>query len=171
MKKTRRILSVLLIVVLLVTISVIPASAAEYPWTSFFAQFQVLRPGCRNTYAGFTIPLQTFLGYYSESWREDIEGAGGKDGWYGDVTATCVGEYQVAKGLSSDNVCGRYTWIAIAQDLDLETYPAVYILSYDNGYIYNVSKNFPLEFRYYYYQYGEIYRSDPFFTISSPTSV
>ena len=160
-------LSVLLVVILIVTVSVIPVSAAEYPWTAYFGQFQELRPGCRNTYAGFTIPLQTFLECYSDSWAEDIEDAGGRDGWYGDATALCVGKYQVAKGLSSDKICGRNTWAAIGHDMHDDTYTRVVIFSYDGCYIINATNGFPIEFCYYYYEGGNTYLSSPFYTATN----
>lgn len=167
MKKTKRMLSVLLVIILTVTISVIPVSAAGYPWTSYFAQFRELRLGCRNTYAGFTIPLQTFLECYDPSWNIRIEEAGGRDGWYGDTTATCLGEYQEAKGLYSNNICESSTWARIAGDMDEDTYTRVVIFSYDDCYIINATNSFPIDFRYYYYVGGNTYLSSPFYTATN----
>ena len=167
MKRTKRILAALLTVALIVSISVIPVSAAGYPWTSMFSQFQVLRLGCEDRHAGFTIPLQTFLESYSTDWNDRIEEAGGRDGWYGEETALCLGEYQSLRHLSSDKVCGARTWSTIAGDMDDDSYSLVTIFSYDGCYIINATNDFPVEFCYYYYYGGNTFLSSPFYTTSS----
>lgn len=164
MKMSKRTLVVLLAITLVVAFMVVTVSAADAPWPTRFSGFQVLRPGCRDTYAEYTIPLQYFLMSYSSSWNTDIVNAGGADGYYGEATSLCVGKYQGAKGLSSDKICGSGTWTRVGMDLLTEEYSTCVVFKRSGNYIINARKGTPIEYSYYYYMDGDIFLSQTFHT-------
>lgn len=167
MKRYNRVLCGILAVCLMVVLITVQVSAAGYAWVRLFSGFQTLSPGCGNTYAGYTKPLQMFLECYDSGWSTDIMNAGGVDGDYGDVTATCLGKYKIAKSLKLDKVCDASTWGCVGGDLNAVAYGDYMYFSYGSGDIIRANNSFPVKFQYYYLQNGNTALSGVFHTAYS----
>ena len=113
MKLTQKFLSVALAVMMIVSVVIIPASAASSLWQNEFAKFPELYDG--SYAAGYIRMLQRFLYGYSNSTKSSIVAGGGIDGGFGGYTTAAVKSFQGNfADLSNDGRPGAKTWTKIA---------------------------------------------------------
>ncbi|MBQ8807576.1 MAG: hypothetical protein IJZ68_14275 [Bacteroidaceae bacterium] len=155
MTRSKRVLSLVLIVVLMVSMLAIPAFAASDVWVQRFQQFPTITTGTTNY--GYVKALQTFLLAASDKTAALIREGGGVDGGYGAKTKDAVKLFQmeVFPNDSSqwDGATGSKTWGRIAAWLEVIQYSStqftfisfaqdVYRVTVNNGvytYAYNSS--------------------------------
>lgn len=137
MKQVRKTMVLALVVIMVMSIMVLPASAASlsYYVKMQFNHFQTVY--YNNQYSGYTVALQRFLQCYSPTYANILRNANkngnqGVDGWFGEYTYSALTEYQGAKGLDPDGWAGSDTWNKIANDLSEDTYADYKILSVNN---------------------------------------
>ena len=115
MKRIKRVFAVLLVMGIMVSMIVMPASAASVDWWDRFAVFPTLSQakngGTKNEYV---CALQRFLGSYSTDFSNVLDEYGYPDGYFGNKTALAVEGYQQRKNLSVDRIVGPNTWRTIA---------------------------------------------------------
>lgn len=140
MKKT---IMLALVVIMLMSIMVLPASAVSDPYYSHVAGFEELYNG--STANAYIRAAQCFLYHYSYATKKEIANAGGIDGGYGNGTENAVIMYQKDKWPNDNNEehvknrdgrVGPKTWAKIAGDLYLDDYGSdeVY-LCYNSGHV------------------------------------
>lgn len=115
MKHTKRILTLLMSVALMIATLALPASAAGNSWASEFSAFPTQS---QNYYSkGYTKAIQAFLCCCdsSETLALIVQG-GGIDGVYGGKTAAAVKILQSGH-TNVDGICGPATWSIIGGDL------------------------------------------------------
>lgn len=117
MKRTRQVLSLMLIAILLVSSAVLPVAATGSPWG--FSEFMEISTDYSGTQHGYTMCLQRFLMCLSTYNRTRLIANGGIDGYFGTMTAQITKEYQSSRGLTADGICGPNTWTAIESDLSV----------------------------------------------------
>ena len=112
MKRSNRILAIILVLSLSVSLFAFSASAANIPHISSFPE---VFSGC--IHYGYTKALQRFLMCLSPSNEARILASGGIDGIFGQVTYDLAVAYQDSRDLDADGAVGPYTWSQIASDL------------------------------------------------------
>lgn len=120
MKQTKRMLSILLVLVMLVSALAIPASAASIAsnWRSRFRNFQTVSEYYAPSRPLYVKALQRFL-FAFDSTRSSM-GQTTVDGQWGAKTTLAVGVLQRALGYTADYIVGPNTWEAIANRLTAE---------------------------------------------------
>lgn len=88
-KKT---LALTLAVMMVMTVLVVPASAASDTWVGRFKKFA--NTSIDSFQTGYTKAVQSILLGYSDQTYTLISNAGGVDGWFGDSTKTAVQLFQ-----------------------------------------------------------------------------
>ena len=134
MQKIKRVISLCLVVVLMLSTLAIPASATSLSfWQARFSALPQLHRGSSETLV--IKALQRFL-YIYPSTRSTIINAGGIDGSYGTGTYNAVKTLQgIECGGNSadvDGIVGSRTWSAIPKYLQIN--PNVNLLSYASTY-------------------------------------
>lgn len=115
MKLTRKFLSMALAVLMIMSVLIIPASAASSLWQNEFAKFPELYEG--SYAAGYIRMLQRFLYGYSDKAHGEIVLDGGVTGIFDVHTTEAVKIFQGNTGLGKDGRPGEQTWRKIASVL------------------------------------------------------
>jgi len=118
MKSFKKSLSFVLLLVMMVSIFVIPASAASPAMVSRFRGFR--QTSVVNYIAGYASAAQSFLLGYGPT-SSIINGSGGVDGIFGAKTAEAAAIFQRNQGLADDGIIGRDTWGEIGSYLSEST--------------------------------------------------
>lgn len=118
MKSFKRALSLVLLLVMMVSILVIPASAASFAMVSRFRGFRQTSTG--NYISGYASAAQSFLLGYSGT-SSIIANSGGVDGMFGAKTAEAAAIFQRNQGLADDGIIGPDTWGAMGSYLSEST--------------------------------------------------
>lgn len=153
MNRFKRFFALMLVLTMMVSVMVVPASAAlGAGWSAEFATFPVLRRSNSGSYPGYTKALQRFLMCYDDNFKRVLEQNGGIDGKYGGNTEDVVTAYQIAEGLSNDGVVGPGTWTQIANNLSIsENNAQRVIFSVRNQPVIRVDKIMYPTYTYLYY--------------------
>lgn len=137
MKLVRKTTVLMLVVIMVMSIMVLPASAASlsHDVNLQFEFFDTVY--YNNQYSGYTVALQRFLQCYSQTYANILKNAEkngnkGVDGWFGEYTYSALTKYQGSHGLDPDGWAGSNTWKKIANSLSEDTYAAYKILSVNN---------------------------------------
>lgn len=164
----KRVLAVVLILIAIMSSVAMPAYAAGYAWRQLFSGFQELKVAYGNTYKDYTIALQLCLSLFDDKYWNELEKAGGIDGYYGSGTKYAVELYQADSGLSADGICGKQTWSQVAADLTVEEYDFGYAFFYIDGInVIRATNVAPYKFQYYCVEYGETALGPVFHTATS----
>lgn len=111
MKSFRRVLAIVLLVVAMVSVLAIPASAAnDIDWGSKFRNFRQTSTG--NYIYGYACAAQSFLLGYNQT-SSIISNSGGVDGMFGSETARATKIFQGKCYLAADGIIGPDTWGAM----------------------------------------------------------
>lgn len=154
MKQIKRILTFTLVLVMLVSTMLIPASALDSTWQYSFKQFQEISQENDSSYINYVKALQRFLMCHSGT--ASIVGSNAVDGDFGTKTLTAVISFKVSKGFSASaadiGVVTSATWGAIAQEIDYETSYGTASALFENGnrviYV-NTSNSASYQYRFY----------------------
>lgn len=118
MKTTKRIMSLMLVLVMMLSMMALPVSAANDP---NFANF----PGVWGStqYSVATVAVQKFLMLYGDSLAKKLMPSGGADGICGGKTVECIQTFHTREGLydEDDDAYGtidQASWIRIGQKLE-----------------------------------------------------
>ena len=131
MKLFKNTLAIALMVFVLASTLVLPASALSTYWNDRFGTFPEQRVG--NFWYGYTSAIQRFL-YVDPSTQSDISSSGGIDGYFGSGTQRAVKTFQAqcaadlgcpAIPTSESGKVSTNTWKAIAYMM-YEVYPSGY---------------------------------------------
>lgn len=137
MKTMKKTVMLVLVVVMLLSVMVLPASAVGDPYYSHVSGFVELYNG--STANAYIRAAQAFLYHYPYTQTTIISGDG-IDGGYGNATQSAVKIYQEKKwpydSTQWDGRVGPKTWAKIAGDLYLDDYGSheVY-LCYNSGHV------------------------------------
>lgn len=125
MKLVKRTLCLALILVMMVSILVVPASAATIAsdWQSRFRSFKTVSEYYAPTRTEYVKALQRFLFAYDNT--RSAMGQTTVDGSWGSKTTAAVGILQSALGYTPDYIVGPNTWEGIANKLS--TYHTTYL--------------------------------------------
>lgn len=118
MKYIKRSLALVLVLIMLLTVMVLPASAVGGSWQETIASFPGRSTNYRYVVDDYTTVIQRFLWCYGGSSRTYIAENGGTDGKYGSGTENAVEDFQAAEGLEADGKVGPNTWRTIAKNLE-----------------------------------------------------
>ena len=159
MKRLRRIFSIVLVLILTVSISAIPASASlGTQFKTAISNFPTRSTAYSNTFDGYTCVIQRFLWGYSDTAKTLFETTDGADGYYGELTEIAVKVFQADKKLDMDGITGKNTWTEIASGLSGRTVkPYTYVTCNDCEVIKIMASyaDTDLNYIYYYYTGGE----------------
>lgn len=150
--KTKRTLSLLLAIVMIVVTMAVPASAAlASRWVNEFKTFPQLSKATGDSKPGYTSFLQRFLMCHNSDLASKL-GNNPVDGDYGNKTYNAVYSYQVLKDISPDGVAGINTWTKVAGDLTVTANNSQrYIISGELGKVLWVDKVTYSTYAYLYY--------------------
>ena len=173
MKQFKRMLSLLVVLVMLVSAMAIPASAASLAgnWRLRFRNFQTVSEYYAPSRPLYVKALQRFL-FAFDNTRSSM-GQTTVDGQWGAKTTLAVGVLQRALGFTPDYIVGPNTWEAIANRLtpEITVYPDndVAVLtrtdnSNRNWYIYHLD----IDTNTYYYRYYASHLYDNSFSDTNP---
>lgn len=153
MNRFKRIFALMLVLTMMVSVMVVPASAAlGSRWSTEFATFPVLKRSNSGSYPGYTKALQRFLMCYNDNFRNVLAQNGGIDGKYGSNTEDVVTAYQIAEGITNDGFVGPGTWRQIASNLSIsESNAQRYIFSIRNQSVIRVDRIMYPTYAYLYY--------------------
>lgn len=162
MKTMQRVMMLALVVVMLASIMVLPASAATY-WQSEFANFKPVSAYYASIYPGYLWAMQSFLFAHPET-QDEMSGST-HDGVWGSKTRAAIIDFQRYKGLTQDAIAGTATWNAVAAELSSETTSwagvSFYRLNTSNGnHVYMASTGSSPSF--YYFVNGSVHESNKF---------
>lgn len=122
MSKSRKILTVVAILAILVTsifsFAVNVEARATEDWCILISDFQIISQAVEDTYPGYTTVLQRFLWEWNDEYARILSESGGIDGYFGIKTGDCVEKYQKSKRITSDRSVGPTTWGKIGGDLN-----------------------------------------------------
>lgn len=111
----KRVFTMLLLVVMLVAVLVIPASAAS-DWRGEIGTFKPVSQYYAQSYPKYLWALQRFLFCYPDT-QDEMAGST-HDGIWGSKTRAAVGAYQrYTMGSNPDYIVGSQTWSSIANHL------------------------------------------------------
>ena len=110
MRTTKRVIGLFLVIAIVCTLVVIPASALDPEWNTLFRKFDPTTK--RNYQTGYTKLIQRFM--QKTIYSSYIDDHGGVDGIFGDGTAQAVKLFQGDNGLNPDGDVGEKTWGTIA---------------------------------------------------------
>lgn len=115
MKTTKRMMSLMLVLAMMLSMLALPASAANDPNFAYF-------PGVwqSSQYSVAAVAVQKFLMLYGDSLAKKLMPSGGADGYCGAKTVECIKTLQTREGLyqEGDSAYGRVntsTWIRIGE--------------------------------------------------------
>lgn len=111
MKLAKRMLALAMVVMLVMAILVVPASAATSFWTSRFRSFT--QTSTYNYQRGYAYAVQSILLDHDVAGRY-ISNAGGVDGYFGTGTVNAVKAFQGDELLDDDGIVGPDTWERMA---------------------------------------------------------
>lgn len=135
MKVFKRIMMLTLVLAMLASVMVIPASALN--WESQFTQFQLCSRTATPYNSNYVRALQRFLQAFRHT-SYMITDNGGVDGSFGAGTESAVKTYQFyafgGDNNEIDGVVGMGTWEKIADDLDGPTSGDPIVLTHYNSY-------------------------------------
>lgn len=114
MKRTKRVLTLALAIMMVATILVMPAAAAT-TWRAEISNFKPVSEYYAKQYPAYLWALQRFL-FCHPTTAGDMQGST-HDGLWGSHTKAAVLSFQRSKGLSADSIVGKGTWTAIASTL------------------------------------------------------
>ena len=113
MSKSRKILTVVAILAILVTsifsFAVNVEARATEDWCILISDFQIISQAVEDTYPGYTTVLQRFLWEWNDEYARILSESGGIDGYFGIKTGDCVEKYQKSKRITSDRSVGPTT--------------------------------------------------------------
>ncbi len=156
MKTSKRIIAAVLMVMMLASVMVLPAAAADVDWCKRISTFKEISKSTGGSAPGYTIPLQNFLSEYRDDYCSILAQAGGIDGNFGQATEKCVRDYQDQRGLKVDGFVGSKTWYAIGENLEDEFCNVNIKFKVGNTYIINSSLTSPYKFYYYVMEAGNL---------------
>ena len=165
MKKIRRAFSMIMAIILVIPMFSFSANAkkVDYAWGARIGGFQRLTVDDRNNYPGYTTALQLFLTLFNDQYASDIASAGGLDGWVGTVTADCVESFMLSQNIGGKRVADAETWACVANNMSQSSSSTRYYFKVNDAYC---MQGYPAEncyeFRYYIYQYSDIFISEVF---------
>lgn len=118
MKLAKRTLALVLVVMMVATVMVMPASAAGSDWEGYFRSFR--QTSQYNYISGYASAVQSILlGFtYTDDYIRDY---GGVDGMFGSKTADAVWAFQDKHGLGADGIVGPNTWGKMACEMSEST--------------------------------------------------
>lgn len=152
MRILRRMVSMMLVLVFILSISVIPAHATSYSfWETRFRAIPQIASGTGEV--NLVKAVQRFLYYFPET-ASRVRNAGGIDGSFGPTTKWAVERLQedwYGEGSNQvDGIVGPNTWRVIPYYLDCS--PSIYLLSYNYHDMYWIDEN---AYRYEYHTYDK----------------
>ena len=154
MKRLRRIFSIVLVLILTVSISAIPASASlGTQFKTAISNFPTRSTAYSNTFDGYTCVIQRFL-WANETTNYYIA-TGKANGYYGDYTDLAVRIFQEKNGLDIDGITGPATWTKIASLLTtISSSKTEAIIGYDGYEVIYIMKGYAdLDESYFYFYY------------------
>lgn len=155
MKKWVRFCSMVLAVVFILSVSMIPASAAGIAYQNRFRAFRMVSIADSGFSTGYTKALQRFLQCFNAEYAVYLQNNGGIDGYFGPAVETLVKSYQPLKGLTADGVVGPDTWAEIAEDLEVASVNnAQTILSENGSPVIRILNNQDGTYSYLYYTWS-----------------
>lgn len=107
MKMAKRLCALMVAFLMVVTVTVVPASAA----TSVFYHFPLVTESMGNSYMAAAVAVQKFLILYNGSYATRIIASGGTDGFFGSTSAAVTKLFQAGHGLTNDGKVGSNTWL------------------------------------------------------------
>ena len=119
MKLVKKPLALVLVVMMIMAVLVVPASAAGSTW---IARFQKFAPTSRTSYqTGYACAVQSILLDYNSTTHSYIANHGGVDGMFGSNTESAVKEFQNQENLTVDGRVGPATWGKMAELMYAQT--------------------------------------------------
>lgn len=163
---SKRIISVCMVLMLVVTLLTCNVSAAVAPkWVQLIRGFRTISEAKRTDYPDYTKVLQMCLVCLGNPYASTAGGSRAVDGIYGTKTGDAVELFQQNRGLSVDRVCGPNTWGALANEMDaLERTNGYTYFSMDDADIMMSTNSNPYQFRYYQLTNGTTTLSNVFHT-------
>lgn len=156
MKLAKRTLALVLVVMMIATVMVMPASAADSDWEGYFRNFR--QTSRYNYVSGYACAVQSILLGFDET-SETISSSGGVDGMFGAKTAEAVKDFQYANDLDDDGIVGSDTWGKMACEMSESTGR---ILKAGTRKAIKIVYEQSLYKFYYYNTAGTTYSADPF---------
>ncbi len=158
MKMVKKAVTLVIVMVMLVSILVFPASAASLSTQvrSEFGSFATVH--WDNTYSGYTYALQRFLQCANQAYATYLKNGRtgdytGVDGFFGEGTNNALVAYQGNRGLTADGWAGYNTWMRIADDMQETAYYTYRLLTINNKAVMVVfmeaTNNYPSYYVYY----------------------
>lgn len=130
MKYTRRIISLVLVMVLFVGCISVPVSATM----SDFYYFPLVTQSMGNGYMAAAVAVQKFLLLFSANYATRLLQSGGADGFFGATSAAVTKSFQTSTGLYADGKVGSATWLKMEYYLGVRSNPSVGgVVYYLNG--------------------------------------
>lgn len=118
MKTIKRILVLALVVIMMMSVMVMPASALGNGWPEKISKFQEVAEYNDSEYPGYVKVAQRFFFCYSET--KDEMGSSTVDGDFGPSTFAALRRFRSVKGLSNNDLMDSDAWKAMAKELDGE---------------------------------------------------
>ncbi len=112
MKRTKRIVGLCVCMMLLVSLMVLPASAATNP---DFYHFPLVTKSMGNGYMSAAVAAQKFLLLYDPITYSRVKSSGGTDGFFGSGSANAAEYFQAAEHLGVDGKVGSLTWLKMCE--------------------------------------------------------
>lgn len=161
MKLAKRTLALVLVVMMVATVMVMPASAAGSDWEGYFRSFR--QTSQYNYISGYAAAVQSILMGFDET-SETISKSGGVDGMFGAKTAEAVEDFQYYNGLGDDGIVGPDTWGKMACKMGESSGR---ILKAGTRQAIKIRYEQSLYKFYYYNTAGTTYSADPFHNVNA----
>lgn len=115
MKTVKSTFLLMLVVVMMLSIMVLPASAS----TSHFYHFPLVTQSMGGSYMAAAVGAQKFLMVYDDTFGQRISQSGGTDGYFGATSAAVTRDFQEKESLSAkDGKVGSATWTKFEELMD-----------------------------------------------------